>query len=146
MTYGDCSSDRMAISWIISSTSSSALSISMTLIATAWPVRLSTLNSLAKFGRCGSYYRRRTLCKLCRNCHHLRHVSTFTPKCPSAQAGVARHKTTSGLTNAVFLGVEKLRVKRFIRVVNLMLAICHCVGSWGSLCFRVTNDVCPAVE
>jgi hypothetical protein len=82
VTYGDCSSDRMAISWIISSTSSSALSISMTLIATAWPVRLSTLNSLAKFGRCGSYYRRRTLCKLCRNCHHLRHVSTFTPKCP----------------------------------------------------------------
>lgn len=33
----------MAISWIMSSTSSSAFSMSMILMATEWPVRLSTL-------------------------------------------------------------------------------------------------------
>lgn len=42
----------MAISWMMSSTSSSAFSMSMTLMATAWPVRLSTLStSLVRGGR-----------------------------------------------------------------------------------------------
>ncbi len=65
---------------------------------------------------------------------------------PSAQSDVARYETTSGLTNAVFFGVEKLRVKRLIRIVNLVLAICHVVGSRGSLCFRVANGICPTIE
>lgn len=52
VTNGELSSDRMEISWMISSTSSSAFSTSIILIATDWPVRLSTLQmrQLISFG------------------------------------------------------------------------------------------------
>lgn len=45
VTYWELSSDKIAISCIMSSTSSSAFSTSMTLIATEAPVRLSTLEA-----------------------------------------------------------------------------------------------------
>lgn len=48
VTYGEWSSERIEISCMISSTSSSAFSTSITLIATACPVRLSTLPSVSE--------------------------------------------------------------------------------------------------
>ena len=47
VTYGECSSERIDISWMMSSTSSSAFSTSMIFMATACPVRRSTLAMLS---------------------------------------------------------------------------------------------------
>lgn len=72
--------------------------MSMTLIATDWPVRLSTLHRVSHVLSSGASYRR-TLCKPFRNYHHLGNVNIRT-----------RISRTTRLTNAVLLGVEKLWV------------------------------------
>lgn len=65
----------MEISWIISSTSSSAFSTSIILMATAWPVRRSTLENAMSKSHPG--WRRQSVATLCtpfQSCHHLSHV------------------------------------------------------------------------
>lgn len=43
----------------------------------------------------------------------------------SMRLGIAHKRTMSRLTNAVFLGVEKLRVERFVRLIHVPLVVGH---------------------
>ena len=64
----------MEISWMMSSTSSSAFSTSMILIATAWPVRLSTLEEHHQHASTAFKETRSTLYTPFRSCLHLSYV------------------------------------------------------------------------
>ena len=105
----------MAISCMMSSTSSSALSMSITLIATASPVRLSTLvaesSSQRRVGAKEGERRivghqgtsrgiMRTLCRPCQNCHHLRMGSQVSmPHGPTTTTTTTTTTTESGQTD-----------------------------------------------
>lgn len=64
----------MEISWMMSSTSSSAFSTSMILIATAWPVRLSTLGEHRQHASRAIEETRSTLCTPFQSYLHLSYV------------------------------------------------------------------------
>ena len=64
----------MEISWMMSSTSSSAFSTSMILIATAWPVRLSTLGEHHQHASTAFEETQFTLYTPFRSCLHLSYV------------------------------------------------------------------------
>ena len=65
----------MEISWIMSSTSSSAFSTSMILMATAWPVRRSTLREDREYASTVFEETQPTLYRLFQSCLHLSHVN-----------------------------------------------------------------------
>src|SRR6266536_3993089 len=91
----------MEISCMISSTSSSAFSTSITLIATDCPVRLSTLRQVSRGLKLFSTElgRKSTLCRPCQSCHRLYLVSIVLRK------GKAR-----GQTYAILFGIQRLRI------------------------------------
>ena len=64
----------MEISWMMSSTSSSAFSTSMILIATAWPVRLSTLGKHHQHASTAFEETHSTLYTPFQSCLHLSYV------------------------------------------------------------------------
>ena len=64
----------MEISWIMSSTSSSAFSTSMILMATAWPVRLSTLGEHHQHASTAFEETQSTLYTPFQSCPHLSYV------------------------------------------------------------------------
>ena len=67
----------MEISWMMSSTSSSAFSTSMILIATAWPVRLSTLGEHHQHASTAFEETQSTLYTPSQSCLHLSQVRGF---------------------------------------------------------------------
>jgi hypothetical protein len=101
VTYGECSSERMEISCMISSTSSSAFSTSITLIATACPVRLSTLCLVTQVSfKCKWVWRYVpfvNLPKAATTCTKSAHIQTLA-------------ETLSLPTYAILLCIQRLRI------------------------------------
>lgn len=141
----------MAISWMMSSTSSSAFSTSMILMATEWPVRLSTLKGRRiasqqqspaipfSFDRKGKDDERErpswTQQDMQTHDVPLEHLAKATTACK--HHSIRDHDQeqlnippTSKLTNAVFFRVQKLRIQSLVGLVRIAGV-------------RVRHGVCP---
>src|SRR3978361_27173 len=106
VTKGEFSSERMDISDMMSSTSSSAFSTSIILMATACPVCRSNLATVSASPRQVDRDGYPPLCRPCQNCRHL------SQSAPHRTLRVSRH------TNAVLLRVQHLGVHGALRSVG----------------------------